>query len=369
MKLKLYTEVTMKRNINYNDFDKDKFENEFDDEFENEFDGEFEDEFDDDFQNTNRKNRKEKKKKPSIHTIFFIIVGLLFIFALYRLFAWNKGKDSGYDPNEDTTEFDTEPLDYIQPLSSNQLAGKVDDAMTTILCLGNSPFADDGENNALARALGEEMNATCVNASFANSFQSQKNADYDASYPNDGISLYQVTKALTTGDFSIVDSAAAAVSEEAKSKAQAIQSIDMTKIDAVVIMYDLSDYTDLRPVIDPNNADNLLTYCGALNASIKMVQEKYPYIRIIVLSTPACGKTIDDFYVDGDIQDLGNGTLVDYMGHEINVAISNGVSYIDTYFGAINVENRDELLKDDYHLNENGAAVIAKRFHQLITLD
>ncbi len=312
---------------------------------------------------------KHGRRKISLHTIFFIVIGCLFLFAIIRLAIWNIGKESGYGPNEDTSEFDTEPLDYIQPLQKAQMDGKPVDDTLTILCLGNAPFADEGENNPLANALADAMDATCINASFADSFQSQKNASYSDDYPADGISLYQVTKALTSGDFSTVNKAAAAVSEEASAKAKSLAAIDMSTLDAVVIMYDLSDYVDLRPVMDPGDANNLLTYCGSLNASIQLIQEKYPYIRIVILSTPASGKTIDDFYVDGDIQNLGNGTLVDYLGHEANTAISNGVSLIDTYFGVINVENRSQLIKDDYHLNEDGAKAIAARFEKLITLD
>lgn len=327
-------------------------------------------EFDDsEFEDIDKTHKiKHGQKKISAHTIFFIVIGCLFLFAVIRLAIWNIGKDSGYDPTEDTSEFDTEPLDYIQPLEKSQLDGKPVDDTLTILCLGNAPFADDGMNNPLAFYLSQTMDATCINASFADSFQSQKNADYSGDYPADGISLYQVTKALTSGDFSTVKEASKKISEEASKKASSLESIDMSTLDCVVIMYDLSDYMDLRPAFDPGNADNLVTYCGALNASINLIQEKYPYIRIVVLSTPASGKTVDDFYIDGDKQDMGNGTLVDYMGHEVNTAISNGVSYIDTYFGVINVENRVDLLKDEYHLNDEGAKAVADRFAKLITL-
>lgn len=321
------------------------------------------------FDDVDDKGIKHGKRRFSIHTVFFLIVGILLIFSIVKLFIWNKGKDSGYNPNEDTSEFDTEPLDYIQPMQSSQMAGKPVDDVLTILCLGNSPFADEGEHNTLATALEQTMNATCLNASFADSFQSQKNAEYTNDYPADAISLYQVTKALVSGDFATVSEGAALISEEATKKADSLKSIDMHKVDCVVIMYDLSDYIDLRPAIDPGNDNNLLTYCGALNASIQLIQEKYPYIRIVVLSTPACGKTVDDFYVDGNIHDLGNGTLIDYLGHEANIATANGISFIDTYFGVINVENRNELLKDDYHLNQDGAGQIANRFAKLITLD
>ena len=352
-------------NENINDdiderIDEEKFENSTDD---FDFDEEFLDHVDPD------KKIKHGRKKWNAHMIFFLVVGCLFLFAIIRLLIWNRGKDSDYDPNAVTTEFDTEPLDYIQPLNSTQLKGKPDDGVLTVFCLGNSPFADDGENNLLAKAFGNATNATVVNASFADSFESLKNATYDESYPADGISLYYVTLALTAKDTSIVKKAAAAISDEAAKKADALSSMDLSTADAVVIMYDLSDYIDNRPVMDPNDEDNLLTVNGCLNASIQMIQNTYPYIRIIVLSTPASGKTIDDFYVDGNVQDLGNGTLVDYLGNAANVCMSNGVTFIDTYFGAINVENRTDLLKNDYHLNEAGCKAIVERFAKLVTLE
>lgn len=60
----------------------------------------------------------------------------------------------------------------------------------------------------------------------------------------------------------------------------------------IVIMYDLNDYKDKRPVMDENNDINLLTWDGALNASIQQIQQKYPYIRLVVMS-PAYGQFED----------------------------------------------------------------------------
>ncbi len=311
-------------------------------------------------------SQKPVKKKFSLHLLFFIIVAIIFIYAIVRLMIWNKGQESDYDPNADTTEFDTEPLDYIQPLSSTQLAGKTDDGVTTFLCLGNSPFSDDGDKNALSANLADTMKATVINGSFADSYLSMKNATYDSSYPNDGISLYPVITALTSGNFDELTASAALVSDQAKAQAKLLSTVDMTKIDTLYIMYDLSDYVDRRPVYDPGDDNNLVTCSGSMNAAIKLLQETYPYIRIVFLSTPASGKTIDDFYVDASEQDLGNGTLTDYMGHEANVATATGITFIDTFYGAINVENKNDYLVDDYHLNEAGAKAIAERVYELI---
>ena len=92
-------------------------------------------------------NKKIKNKKTpqkfNYHVIFFAVVIVLFIFAIVKFLAWSKGEDSGYDPNEVTTEFDVETMDHIQPMESSRLEGAVDDGITSILCLGNSPFADN----------------------------------------------------------------------------------------------------------------------------------------------------------------------------------------------------------------------------------
>lgn len=336
---------------------------------ENEFDEEL-------FQRANYLRKEEEivekaseKKKWTGHIVFFAIVLCLFVFAIVRLVIWNRGIDSGYDPTEDTSEFDTEPLDYIQPLNSAQLTGKPADDITTIFCFGNSPFADNGNNNQLAKAIGQRYDATVINCSFPNSYQSLKFVEEGDTFPENGLSLYPVTNALVTGDFSEVDTAAAASSGEAVAKADYLKTVDLSTADMVVIMYDLSDYIDHRPVYDPGDTANLLTFAGSLEASVKLIQEKYPYIRIVVLSIPASGKTIDDFYVDGDIHDLGNGTLSDYLGYESQVATSCGISFIDTYFGVINVDNRDRYLIDDYHLNEAGCNAIADRIKELIILN
>ncbi len=338
----------------------------------NDFD---ENEFDDAlFEEYNTIRREEEledtgKRNWTGHIIFFAVVACLFVFAIVRLIIWNQGVDSGYDPTEDTSEFDTEPLDYIQPLNSDQLKNKPDDGVTTIFCFGNSPFADNGADNKLAKAIGQRYDANVVNCSFPGSYQTIKFVEEGKEFDENGISLYNVVNALVTGDFTEVDKAAEELSSEVEDQAAYLKTVDLSTADMIVIMYDINDYIDFRPVTDPGDPENLLTFTGSLQASVKMIQEKYPYIRIVVLSIPASGMTVDDYYVDGDVHDLGNGTLSDYLGHEVSTATSCGISFIDTYFGVINVDNRDQYLVDDYHLNEAGCNAIADRIKKLIVLN
>ena len=327
-------------------------------------------EFDDeDFGDIDNSNIKRGRRKSRGHVIFFAAAGIILFAVIISLVLWNRGTIIHIDPNEDTSEFDTEPNDYIQPLTNEQLEGKPDDGVLTFLTLGNSPFSDSGSSNALANALATENSATVINCGIADSLQSRSNPIGDDSAAKDGISLYDVVDALTSSDVSKVISSAEEVSGDAYECAQRLAGIDMSAVDCIVISYDLSDYIEHRNIYNPLDEDDVTTFCGALSASVKLIQERYPYIRIVVISTPACGKTIDGYYVDGTVIDLANGTLNDYIGNEVAVCATRGVSFIDIYFGVINVDTRDKYLTDDYHINEEGAKAVAKRFAKLIPLN
>lgn len=311
------------------------------------------------------------KRSDYIHYAILAVIVLMFLTAAIRLIIWNIGEDSGYDPNADTSEFDTEPQDYIQPMDEALLEGHEDDGKETIVCLGNAPFADERGSSGLAEMIAQKCGATVYNCAFPDSYLSMKYEQYSDSYPQDALSLYLVTASLCSGDFTLMDYAAGLVEDQAGTQAalETLKSVDFSTVDMIVIMYDLSDYRDDRPVMDENNDINLITWNGALNASIQLIQKTYPYIRIVVLS-PAYGQYTDanGNVINADTEDLGNGTLPDYVLHEIDVAMANGVSILDNYYGSVTENQAAECLTDGYHLNEAGRARIADRFAEKIYL-
>lgn len=307
--------------------------------------------------------KKKRKQTYNLHLIFFIVVIVLFIFAIVKLLLWNKGEDSGYDPNEITTEFDVETMDHIQPMDTSRFEGIEDDGVTTLLCLGNSPFADNKGESGLAQTLARKMNGVAYDGSFANTYQTMYNKVFQDTYRPDGLSLYSVVNAICSGDYSIVESTAATVGETEIQTVEMLKNLDYKTVDMLVIMYDLSDYISGRPLHNQTDANDPITWTGSLNASLELIEQTYPHIRTVVLSTPACGKTVDGYYIDGDKVNLGNGTLPDYLNIQMDVILANGVSYIDNYYGVITVENKDEYLVNDYHLNEKGIEAIADRFY------
>ena len=315
--------------------------------------------------------RKQLNRSDYIHLGILAVIVLMFLIAVIRLIIWNIGEDSGYDPNADTSEFDTEPQDYIQPMDESLLAGHEDDGVETIVCLGNAPFADERGSAGLAELIAQECGAVVHNCAIPDSYLSMKYEAYSDSYPADALSLYLVTASLCGGDYTLMDYAAGLVEDQEGTRAalDTLRSVDFSAVDMIVIMYDLNDYMDDRPVMDENNDINLITWNGALNASIQLIQQTFPHIRIVVLS-PAYGQFTDENgnLINADTEDLGNGTLPDYVLHEIDVAMANGVSIIDNYYGAVSENQAAECLTDGWHLNEAGRRRIAQRFAELIFL-
>lgn len=311
------------------------------------------------------------ERSDYIHLALLAVILLMFLIAAIRLIIWNIGEDSGYDPNADTSEFDTEPQDYIQPMDASLLEGHEDDGVTTIVTLGNAPFSDERGSTGLAEKIAQKCDATVYNCAFPDSYLSMKYEEYTDSYPQDALSLYLVTASFCGGDFTLMEHAAGLVedTEGTQEALDTLKSLDFSTVDMIVIMYDLSDYMDDRPVMDENNDINLITWNGALNASIDLIQQTYPHIRIVVLS-PTYGQYTDENgnLVNADTEDLGNGTLPDYVLHEIDVAMANGVSILDNYYGSVTENQAEECLTDGYHLNEAGRERIAQRFAEKIFL-
>ena len=318
-----------------------------------------------------RGRKRRMERSDYIHLALLAVILLMFLIAAIRLIIWNIGEDSGYDPNADTSEFDTEPQDYIQPMDASLLEGHEDDGVTTIVTLGNAPFSDERGSTGLAEKIAQKCDATVYNCAFPDSYLSMKYEEYTDSYPQDALSLYLVTASFCGGDFTLMDHAAGLVedTEGTQEALDTLKSLDFSTVDMIVIMYDLSDYMDDRPVMDENNDINLITWNGALNASIDLIQQTYPHIRIVVLS-PTYGQYTDENgnLINADTEDLGNGTLPDYVLHEIDVAMANGVSILDNYYGSVTENQAEECLTDGYHLNEAGRERIAQRFAEKIFL-
>lgn len=316
-------------------------------------------------------NKEKNGFHINIHIILLCAIVLIAGFSAYRLYKWNKGVPSDYDPNYQTTDFDVEAMDNIIPLAPDKLEGYEDDGVTTILCLGDDPFSLDQGEGGLAEQIAAKTGATVYNGAFTGTTMAAQFESYNDGYILDAFSFSYVAQSLASGDFDLMKTAATYSYDEAFPRTTAmLEGLDMNSVDLICIMYDGSDYINKRPCDDPNAPESTITYTGALRAGVRAIQEAYPHIRIVVMSHTFC-HTINEEgnFENGDRVDLGNGTLSHYLQKELDAASDCGVSFIDNFYGSINEDNYLDYMTDYIHFNDAGREVLADRFVECIFPD
>lgn len=317
-----------------------------------------------------------KRSKFSVHLIFIALVLILVIIIAVKLFVWNKGTQSDYDPNNLSTEFDTEALDVIFPLLPSQLEGRESDGVQTILCLGNDTFADDRDSkdslvSILQDKLSDSLEESVVihNGSFAGTTVSNEDPYIRDETLHDLFNLYWIINSLCQKDFTFQENALMKVNPDGayEETVNLLKGLDMDTIDTLVIFYDASDYQLARHVTDPSFEMNTGTYIGAMSSSLKMFKEAYPHVRIILLS-PTYLQFVDENgeAQNGDTYDVGNGSFPNYLLHLIDTAQEYDVTILDNYYGSITEDNYKKYLSDEIHLNKKGREVIADRLAAIL---
>jgi lysophospholipase L1-like esterase len=142
-----------------------------------------------------------------------------------------------------------------------------------------------------------------------------------------------------------------------------LASIDFDTVDVITIMYDATDYFMGHNMVNSDNPTDITYFTGNLEAGIKLFQNTYPGIRIIVLGPPyAYAIDEDGNYVSSDIQRYGQDVLSIYAIWEWNSCASRNVSFVDNLYGTITEDNAKHYLTDNFHLNKAGRQKIAERF-------
>ena len=315
------------------------------------------------------------KKKINFHYIILGVVALIAVYAIIRLVIWNIGTKDTTEITSEDSEYDIESMDYIVPLDPQLLEGREDDGITTVVCIGNAPFADDrNDKNNLTKLMQKELgdDSKVYNCSVADSYMTSLLPTFRTDYPYDAFSFYWLSTVICVENDGIIDTAFGAleeVPEDLQESMDLLRSIDFEEVDVIAVMYDASDYLEARMTINSDNPTDIQCFTGALAAGIQLIQEFYPHIRIMVMS-PTYAYALDENgeYQNSDIMEYGMGPLSTYAILESNVCYENFVSFIDNIYASINADNASEYLDDHLHMNEAGRKIVAKRFAECFNI-
>lgn len=316
----------------------------------------------------NQSSKKKKKAGVNFHAVLLCLIALLFVVIAFKLLFWDKREHQNTERENDTTlSFETEALDYIIPLDSSNPGKKEKDDDLRILFLGNGSLAEAKTSDTnLANIVQKKSGATVYNCAIPGTYMSMKNELYEKDYPYDALSFYFLCTIFTFGNtktLSAADADMGGLPKEVKETTDLLQSIDTSELDIICIYYDAADYLEQRPIIDFNNETNPTTFCGALTAGIKLIQELLPNSRIIVMS-PTYAYVVDKNgnYSSSFETDVLEDSLATYIGMESQSCMGSNVSFVDNFYGSIYEEIAPDYLKDNILLNEKGHTLLADRF-------
>lgn len=332
-------------------------------------------------ENIHRRHRKRRKPIKRDNTfslsdipvwVHFLIGGIILavvIFAIVKLVLWNMG--TAELDSTDTGSFEVEVLDQIFLLSEDKKAGHEFDDEETILFLGNDSITYDQGESGVTAQVASILGANVINCGYPGSTVALKNASFSEDYAMDAYSFYNVANCIASEDFSSLESHQGNFDDYTfTGSTDRLKNIDFNKIDTIVIYYNAQDYMNLRIGMNPDNEYDPITYRGALNAGIKAIQDKYPYIRIVCMSFTMCyAFDSSGNLVSGDRYDFGNGKLTTYLQFMIDVSGERGVSFIDDYYGTIHEDNSSEWMLDNIHVNADCNAYVARHFVNAIYPD
>ncbi len=312
----------------------------------------------------------KRNLRLNLHLILVAAIFLIAVTAIYRLYRWNKGTPIDETDTEevDPSQFDVETLDMIIPMDASLLEGREDDGETIILCLGNNPFSDDRTETGLASQIAQKTNATVYDCSFPDSSAACRYPTYNPEFTRDHFNLYYVIESFRNQEFlPITTIASQQLNPKFLESAELMQTIDMDKVDILIIMYDSTDYNIGTPSDNPDNPYDVTAFTGGLRTSIQNIKDTWPHIRIFVMSHTYAQHLDDDGNLhNGTITDLGNGTLNHYLVKESEAVMDCGVSFVDNYYGTINEDNYQDYLIDYMHYNNEGREKLADRIADII---
>ena len=309
----------------------------------------------------------------NIHVLFAVVLVAVVGIVGYRVTHWGQRISQSEIFKDGQGSYD-DSWDSILPLTDENGQMVIQDA-SNIVVFGNAPFADDRDSSDnLANLIAKETGTNVYNCSISGSYLASQLLNYSAEEcPMDAYCLYWLVN-LAAGlpiDSYYTDAAAVLGDQlppEADEVINTLKTLDFNTIDTVAIMYDASDYLSGNPIYSDDNPTDPTQFTGNLEASIEVLQNYYPHIRIIVMS-PTYAYAVDENgdYVSSDMYVYNNrDVLSTYVIKECYSANIHSVSFMDNLYGSITEDNADEYLTDNLHLNLEGRKLIAKRFEYFL---
>lgn len=291
---------------------------------------------------------ENKKKRISIIAVLGIVILAVIAFCIYRLVDWSSRSIDFNTDDIEEGEFDLEYLDmYVYP-SDEEFPNHIVDDVEDILIIGNVYANNYGNKKSIVNMLKKKLDANIIDASIDKSMISCDGPDIGAGRAS--ASFYHLVRQFgmhdsdaieRTGWFELFNT------EDRYNKfLETFKTIDLNKIDTIMIMYNLVDYYGGKAALAITE-DDARGVRGSLEQGLTYLTENYPHLNIIIVSPyPSVFTNENGELVYSATTDYGLMNSSYYFENIYFVATKYCTSFVDNYNYGINESNVTEYVKD-----------------------
>lgn len=291
---------------------------------------------------------ENKKKRISIIAVLGIVILAVIAFCIYRLVDWSSRSIDFNTDDIEEGEFDLEYLDmYVYP-SDEEFPNHIVDDVEDILIIGNVYANNYGNKKSIVNMLKKKLDANIIDASVDKSMISCDGPDIGAGRAS--ASFYHLVRQFgmhdsdaieRTGWFELFNT------EDRYNKfLETFKTIDLNKIDTIMIMYNLVDYYGGKAALAITE-DDARGVRGSFEQGLTYLAENFPHLNIIIVSPyPSVFTNENGELVYSATTDYGLMNSSYYFENIYFVATKYCTSFVDNYNYGINESNVTEYVKD-----------------------
>lgn len=238
--------------------------------------------------------------------------------------------------------------------------------------MGDSIYGECRDETSIPALLSEKLGGTVFNGALGGTSMGRLDEEMRLANTKDCLSMQALSQAIVTEDFGIQQTVRSreAVTEYFEQAINELERIDFEAVEILFIGHGVNDYHNGTVIYDEAAPYDPYTFTGALRGTIEMLREKYPDMRIILLTPPYTWYPYQQPpELTCEEYNLGGGVLEDYVNAEIGLARSMDVEIIDLYHDFYPHEQWSDwqiYSRDGLHPNAEGNKLIADKIYEYL---
>ncbi len=252
-------------------------------------------------------------------------------------------------------------------IKENSSAQAVEQSYDMVI-MGDSTYGYVRDETGIPALLEQQLGIKIYNGALGGTCMGRLEDSRGKSIMTDALSMVSLSKAIVSGDFRVQENPKDMEMrpDYFPGTVAGLKEIDFSEVEILLIGFGLNDYHAGETInaVGASDCGNSMydehTFIGALRSSVRLMQDTYPDMRIVLATPPYTWYTEHELTCEEYV--LGGYVLEDYVNAEIKVAEELGLEIIDLYHDVFPHEKWEDwqiYSADGLHPNEAGRALLA----------